>query len=229
MARVLILREEADARRTAADVRARGHEALILPLQCVRPLDPPAGSEPLSGLIVTSAHAAAWAAGRASGSSFPILAVGARTAAALRAHGARNVVTGPGRASDLVALAADMIEGEQPFLYAAGRVRLPDLEEGLAAAGLPFRVAEIYDMVDRAITAEDVAAVLRDGAPDSVLLLSRRQAELFADLRARHGHAFPETLRCLCLSAGIAACLPAGEHAEWPDEPVLARLLDRLG
>lgn len=57
MARVLILRERDEARRTAAALEARGHQPLILPLEAARPLDqgPPQGA--FAGFAVTSARA----------------------------------------------------------------------------------------------------------------------------------------------------------------------------
>lgn len=227
MARVLVLREREDAARTAEALRARGHEPLILPLQEVRRLDPPLGEGPVGGFLATSAHAAPWLARHAAGTGLPVLAVGERTAEALRAAGVADATAGPGRAGELVALAASL-RTAAPLVYAAGRVRLPDLEAGLAAAGVPCRTVEVYDMADRTPGEAELDALTRGGLPEAVLLLSRRQAELFGALTIRRPDVFPSRIRHLCLSEAIAQGLVPERRAEWSARPRLDVLLARL-
>lgn len=225
MARVLVLREPEDGARTAAILRARGHEPLLLPLQVVRPLVPPLGPEPVGGFVATSAHAAPWLAAHATGA--PVLAVGARTAEALRARGISGVIEGPGQAEDLVPL-AEALRSRAPLVYAAGRVRLPDLERGLAARGVAVRTLEVYDMADRRPTDEEIDRVLAGGVPDAVLLLSRRQADLFEALSSSRPALRRLGLRPLCLSQAVAARLDPSRRAEWGARPTLDSLLARL-
>ncbi|WP_279478998.1 uroporphyrinogen-III synthase [Aureimonas sp. SK2] len=229
MARVLVLREAEDAARTADVLRAHGHEPLLLPLQEVRPLDPPLEGGPFGGFLATSAHAAPWLARHAAGTALPVLAVGERTAEALRAAGLPEVVAGPGRARDLPALAARLPSGDAPLVYAAGRTRLPDLEAGLLAADVRFRTLEVYDMVERRPGEDELDRLTESGPPDAVLLLSRGQAALFEALAARRPGLRPAALRHLCLSSAVADGLSPGRVAEWPAEPSLDALLARLG
>lgn len=229
MARVLVLREAEDAARTADMLRARGHEPLLLPLQAVRPLDPPLGAGPIGGFLATSAHAAPWLARHAAGTGLAVLAIGERTAEALRAAGVSQAVAGPGRAADLAALVSRLPLGAKPLVYAAGRVRLPDLEAGLLAAGVPFRTLEVYDMIERRPGENELDRLAAGGPPDAVLLLSRRQAELFEALAARRPALRPAGLRHLCLSEAVAARLQPGSASEWADRPTLSALLARLG
>jgi uroporphyrinogen-III synthase len=227
VARVLVLREPEDGARTAAILRARGHEPLLLPLQVVRPLVPPLGPEPVGGFLATSAHAAPWLAAHATGAGAPVLAVGARTAEALHARGIPDVIEGPGRAEDLVSL-AEALRSRAPLVYAAGRVRLPDLERGLAARGVAVRALEVYDMADRRPTDEEIDRVLSGGVPDAVLLLSRRQAELFEALSSSRPALRSLGLRPLCLSEAVAARLDPSRRPEWGARPTLEDLLARL-
>lgn len=229
MARVLVLREPGDAARTAAMLRRRGHEPMLLPLQAVRPLDPSLGREPVGGFLATSAHAAPWLARHAAATGRPVLAVGERTAEALRDAGVAAVVAGPGRAKDLVPLAASLADGQAPLVYAAGRVRLPDLEAGLDAAGVLFRTLEVYEMIDRRPAADELARLVAGGPPDAVLVLSRRQAELFEDWAPQGDALHRADLRFLCLSEAVAASLRPGRRAEWGARPALEDLLARLG
>lgn len=227
MARVLVLREAEDARRTAERLAARGHEACLLPLQEARALEPPLGAGPVGGFLATSAQAAPWLARHAAGRGLPVLAVGRRTAEALRAAGVADVVAGPGRAADLCALAASLMPSA-PLVYAAGRVRLPDLEAGLEASGVPFRTVEVYDMADRTPGDAELDRLAAGGPLDAVLLLSRSQAELFGALTLRRPGDFPPELRHLCLSEAIARRLSPGRRAEWSARPTLDALLALL-
>nr|WP_281411775.1 uroporphyrinogen-III synthase [Aureimonas phyllosphaerae] len=222
------MREPEDGARTAAILRARGHEPLMLPLQAVHPLWPPLGAEPLGGFVATSAHAAPWLARHATGTGAPVLAVGARTAEALRSKGISEVIEGPGRAEDLVPL-AEALRSQAPLVYAAGRIRLPDLEAGLRARGVAFRTLEVYDMVDRLPADAQVELALTGGAPDAVLLLSRRQADLFEALSTRHPELRAGSIRPLCLSQAVAARLASTRRPEWGARPTLDDLVARLG
>ncbi|WP_168990556.1 uroporphyrinogen-III synthase [Aureimonas flava] len=227
MARVLVLREAEDGTRTAEALRARGHEPLLLPLQTACLLDPPPGGGPVGGFIATSAHAAPWLARHAAG--MPVLAVGARTAEALRGAGLGRVVEGPGRARDLVPMAAALgSKAGAPLVYAAGRLRLPDLETGLRARAVPFRTIEVYGMDDRVPDEAEIDRALAGGLPDAALILSRRQAELFEALAARRAALLHPALRPLCLSAAVAARLRPGRRGEWGERPTLDRLLALL-
>ncbi|WP_416357459.1 uroporphyrinogen-III synthase [Aureimonas phyllosphaerae] len=227
MARVLVLREPEDGARTAAILRARGHEPLMLPLQAVCPLWPPLGQEPIGGFVATSAHAAPWLARHATGTGAPVLAVGARTAEALRSKGVSGVIEGPGRAEDLVPL-AEALRAQAPLVYAAGRTRLPDLEAGLRARGVAFRTLEVYDMVDRLPADPEVDQALAGGAPDAVLILSRRQADLFETLSSRRPELRAPGPRPLCLSEAVAARLDPSRRPEWGARSTLEGLLTRL-
>ena len=208
MARVLVLRPAADAATTAREVEARGHEPQLLPAEEIVTLatSPPQG--PFSGFLVTSAHAVPALAAGFSGSRLKILAVGARTAAALRAAGFDDVTVGLGGAADLVepalALAA---EAHLPLLYAAGRVRTDTLEIALARRSAPLCLWEVYDTRTLDPQPEDIARATAGRAPDAVLLLSRGQVAAYLRLAAR----LPQSAagpRLLCLSARIAEALP---------------------
>ena len=57
--RILVTRPAADAERTAAALRARGHEAIVAPLLSVEFLsDAELGAGPWAAILVTSANAA---------------------------------------------------------------------------------------------------------------------------------------------------------------------------
>jgi uroporphyrinogen-III synthase len=137
------------------------------------------------------------------------------------------VIEGPGRAEDLVPL-AEALRSRAPLVYAAGRVRLPDLERGLAARGVAVRALEVYDMADRRPTDEEIDRVLSGGVPDAVLLLSRRQAELFEALSSSRPALRSLGLRPLCLSEAVAARLDPSRRPEWGARPTLEDLLARL-
>lgn len=230
--RVLVLRDPDGGARTADQLRRRGHTPLLLPLSRIEPLDPEVpGPGRFALVLATSRHAVPWLARRRGriGGGVPAAAVGASTARALREAGWPVALEGEGGAAELLApLAAMVREAGAPLLYAAGRVRLPETEEGLRAGAIPFRLAEAYDTRGRMPPREEVEAL---GRADDALLLSVGQAEGFGRLRALWPDLpalAPE--RLLCLSERIARILPPGAAREVriAPRPRVETLLDML-
>ncbi|MEX6507261.1 uroporphyrinogen-III synthase [Jiella sp. M17.18] len=232
MARVLILREAADAGRTASDLAALGHEPLLLPVEETRSLDDPPPPGRFAGFAVTSARAVPALAAHFPGDARPVFAVGERTAAAARAAGLPHVQAAPGTADAIgqLALATGLEPGDH-LLYAAGRRRTGTLETALTAASLGFAVWEVYAVVPVEPDAAVVRAALGGVPPDAVLILSAGQAEAFGRLAARHPGLFEPLPTLLALSARIAEALPpalAGAARISPT-PRLASLFEWLG
>lgn len=67
----------------------------------------------------------------------------------------------------------------QPLLYLAGRPRGSVFEEGLAAAGIPFRTVDCYEMLPSNIPETMLETALLDTAADVVLLYSSEAARTF--------------------------------------------------
>ena len=161
----------------------------------------------------------------------PVLAVGEATAAALRAAGFTNVQAGRGRAQDLVALAAALPRrAEEAFLYAAGRVRLPDLEAGSAQAALPLRVAEAYDTVPALPSDAELEHARAGGPARGALLLSRGQARAFERFARDAGDVLGEDVALFCLSDAIALELSPqfGKNAIVAEAPRFVSLVDAI-
>ncbi|WP_062017139.1 uroporphyrinogen-III synthase [Aureimonas sp. AU4] len=224
MARFLSLRGKEDASGLADLFAARGHEVVVLPLQEVVTLPAALPQGPFAAVLATSAHAAPWLGCHPELCDLPALAVGERTASALRGAGWRDVRVGAGEAGALVDPAREIVNSRAlPVLYAAGRVRRPETEAAFAAAGLVLRTVEVYDAPLRAPRDREVEALLREGSIDGVLLLSLAQACCFA---AFSGLLRPA--RLLCLSARIRDALPLmlRAAAEVANAPTLAALAE---
>ncbi|MEC5322327.1 uroporphyrinogen-III synthase [Aurantimonas sp. A3-2-R12] len=208
MARVLILRERDEARRTAEALEARGHQPLILPLEAARPLDqePPQGA--FAGYAVTSARAVPALARHFPADPRPVFAVGERTGKAARGAGFPDVRVAGGTAPDIARLAdAAGLSVETALLYAAGKTRTGTLEEAFDAAAIPYAVWEVYEMIRLAPDEAAVASVLGGAAPDAVFVLSAGQAEAFCGLAERLPTLFQPMPAILTLSRRIAEAL----------------------
>lgn len=229
MARVLVLRAEAEAAETSAALAARGHQPLQLPLQEILILDPPLPDGGFAGLLVTSANAVPWARACSGLKGMPVLAVGERTGLALRIAGFTDVAVGEGNGAALAGMALPLVEeAGLPMLYAAGRVRTAGLEDRLSELKIPFTTIEAYDTKPLNPGPREVATVLEGRAPDVVLLLSIGQAKGYAAMVKSYPEGFWPPPRLLCLSDRIAAALP-GElrlTAEISARPGLAALFD---
>ncbi len=108
--RLLVTRPEPDNERTAAELRARGHEVMLAPMLRVEPvIDADLGNGPWAAVLITSANGARAIAShkrRGELTALPVLAVGQASAAAARTVGFTDVTSADGDGGDLARLAA---------------------------------------------------------------------------------------------------------------------------
>lgn len=212
--RLLVTRPEAEAARTAAVLRAAGHEVLVQPMLAIAYETPPANVATPRAILVTSRNAVRallrWPQA-AKWRDVAVFAGGPATAEAARASGFRAVHAAGGGAAALAELIAERVPAaEGTLLYPAARERTGDLDGRLADLG--YRVATIvaYRAEAARALAPAVRSALEAGELDGVLLYSRRTAETFRDLAEGAGLE-PELarLRYYAMSDEVAAALPA--------------------
>jgi uroporphyrinogen-III synthase len=232
--RVALTRPLEDSERTAAALRARGHEVLVAPLMQVEPVN--AGIRPSwAAVIVTSANAPAAIAthpARAALIKLPVFAVGQRSADACREAGFSDVIVAGGNVRDLIRLIVDRrADAAGPLLYLAGEDRAADLIGELTMHGIAAEMAVVYRAVTAPFPAALVAA-LTAGEVDAVLHFSRRSAENYLAGAGQAGIAKQAlAARHFCLSAQIAEPLVAAGAANVaiaarPDEASLITLVE---
>ena len=231
--RIALMRAEDDSEATAAELAARGFEAVIAPAIEIRALPTAPPQERFDALIATSPRAI-WAlseADRARLAPIPLHVAGARAARAAREAGIALI----GEPADAAGALAERLARTSPpgarLLYLAGRDRKPTLEAALAAAGFFVQAVELYAAEAReAWSAREASAV---AGCDGALHYSRRTAALAVGLAARAGLA--ERFRALlhvCLSADVGEPLAADGArrivaAAVPDEAHLLAALER--
>jgi uroporphyrinogen-III synthase len=232
--RLLVTRPEPDNERTAAALRALGHEILIDPLLRIEALaDADLGPAPWSAVLLTSANAARAAAvhpRRSELVALPALTVGFACARAARDAGFAEVFTADGDGNDLARLAAQYLAGSRlSLLYLAGEERARDLAAELAAHGLSVRTVTTYRAAKATSFAAAVRSALMQGRIDGVLHFSQRSAEAYLDC----GRDLIEAALApthYCLSARVAGPLKAAgaariRLASRPDEARLLALI----
>lgn len=229
--RVLVTRPEADSRRTAARLAARGHEPVVAPVTAIVPTLEKPPREEWDALLLTSANAVPALSSLSVGNR-PVLTVGARTAAAAREAGLASVREAGGDAGALAALVREALPPGARLLHAAARDRKDEPEASLRAAGFEVLVWETY----RARAVEEPPDALVEGLRarriDAALHFSRRSAGILVGLVGRAGLLAPfRAVQHLCLSADVAAALgdvgAAVAVAEAPREDALFDALDR--
>jgi uroporphyrinogen-III synthase len=235
--RLLVTRPEAEGERTAARLRAMGHEVWLAPLLRVEPVDDLSfGAGPWAGIAFTSANAV-----RAVSThprlpeliSLVAFTVGARTREAAVAAGFARARSAEGDVEDLARLIAASAATGQPLLYFAGAERAGDLTAALAPSGRAVETVIAY----RARLVSDFDADVRDaiagGRIEAVLHYSARSAAAFLAAAQTAGLAeFVKSAKHFCLSAQIAAPLAAAgaravSIAATPDENALIDLIER--
>jgi uroporphyrinogen-III synthase len=180
--RLLLTRPETDAQRTAAALRALGHEAIIAPLLRIAvTADAEIGPGPWAAILITSANAARAIATHTAVTQFralPVFTVGQRSAQAMAAAGFADVSSADGGVAELAHLAAARVRPGSSLLYLAGEDRSGDLAGDLGVCGFAVQTVVLY----RAVAAECLPRVATEALAtgiDGVLHFSRRSAEAY--------------------------------------------------
>jgi uroporphyrinogen-III synthase len=234
--RLAVTRPHDDSERTAAALRARGHEVLVAPLMQVEPVNA-AIRDSWAAVIVTSANAPgalAVHASRAALIKLPVFAVGQRSADACRQAGFTDVIVAGGNVRDLIRLIVERrADATGPLLYLAGEDRAADLIGELTMHGIAAEMAVVYRAATAPLPPALIAALMA-GEIDAVLHFSRRSAENFL-ARAGEAGITKQALaaRHFCLSAQIAEPLAAAGAANVaiaarPEEASLIALVDAV-
>jgi len=230
--RVIVTRARGDAARTAAALRARGHEALLSPVLEIVSTGVAIDAGGAQALVATSAHAfeTLSRADAARLAQLPLFVVGARTAQAAADAGLPPPRLVAASSFDLAQQIAAAMPGPTRWLYLAGHDRKPDLEAALERQGFPVDVAVTYEARAMDALSEEVRQALAHGDADAVLHFSPRSARLFMDCAARAGLAQQaDGLRHVCISQEAAADLPQGAViAPTPDSAGLFKALEQM-
>ena len=239
--RIVVTRPQRSGERTAAKLEALGHEPVLLPL--FHPIHHgeraiSALSAPLAAIAVTSAEALraldTFEEQLAPHLSKPFFAVGGATAQAAKNTGFGQILTASGDALGLTALVTEhraLLSEGQPLLYLAGRPRGSVFEEGLAAAGIPFRTVDCYEMLPSNIPETMLETALLDTAADVVLLYSSEAARtFFSHASAEKYAAALAAVQFICISRNVLSLVPEifrsnAIAAEEPSEAAMFELL----
>ena len=228
--RVIVTRARGDAARTAAALRARGHEPLLSPVLEIVATGAEIEPREAQAVIATSAHAFAFLpqADAARLAPLPLFVVGARTAKAAADAGLAPPRVIAASALELAQQIATALPAPAHLLYLAGHDRKPDLEAALQAQGHVIDVAETYEARAVEALSPETAQALARGEADAVLHFSRRSAQLFAACAAKAGLATQaEALRHVCISRD-AALIEGAVIAPTPDSAGLFEALEQM-
>ncbi len=227
MKRVLVLRAEEDAQRTAAKLRKMGFAPVVSPVLAVIGLNAAIPPGDYDAILATSAKGMEHAGPPRE--KIPLHVVGAKTAEVARGLGwAPQLVAGNAKA--LLPLLHERYPRPAHFLYIAARDRQRILEDGLATAGHRLTLIETYAAEAAQTLSPEAIAALAAREIAVVLHYSKRSVEIFLALVDKAG--LRQTLAAtehLALSREVAAPLIAlglsPRIAEEPDEAGLLALL----
>lgn len=224
--RIAITRPVEDAMVLKARLEAFGHQTILAPLLAIVPLRGVTLPEaPWQAVAVTSANAlrAAPPAMLEPLRALPIFTVGPQSANAARRAGFADVVEAGGDAAGLanhIAVSRDRAAG--PILYLSGREQAADFAGLLGRSGFAVTRAVLYE----ARPAESLPPDIRDA--EAVVLYSPRSARIWADL-AKHAALDLARIRHFCLSANVAAILPAGSPTIVAMRPTESAMIEAIG
>jgi uroporphyrinogen-III synthase len=235
---ILVTRPETEAPRTTRKLEAMGHRVTIAPLLDIVTQTPPLDVSGVQALVITSrnaVHALTAHPQKDELTALPVLAVGKSTAAAALDAGFRVTLEGNAGGAELAALIADGLDPNAGILlHISGEAIAFDLEQALAPSGFTLRRAIVYRSRPAAALPSAVAASLRAGDLDAVLLMSPRTATAWCALVEAAGLSEKaQSLVHLCLSSGVADAVgslnPSRiEIAVKPNEEEMLALAARL-
>ncbi len=237
--RLLVTRPDPDNQRTAATLRARGHDVMLAPMLRIEAVPgadlgaPSLGAPPWAAVLLTSANGARALAThprRAELLALPVLAVGRASADAARAAGFADVVSADGDVDDLTRLAAARFAGSpSPLLYAAGEDRSGDLAGALSTKRVTVRMVVVYRAAASREFSPEVRGALMQGRIEGVLHFSQRSVEGYmACSRNIQREALAPMHYCLSARAADPLRLAGAariEVAAQPDEASLIALI----
>lgn len=217
--RLLLTRPEADAERTAAALRARGHEVVIAPLLRIEAMaDADIGPGPWAAIIITSANAALAIAAHkrvAELRALPVFTVGERSAQAMHDADFAEVTAAGGNVNDLARLVGQRVKHGALLLYLAGADRSGDLAGELSARRFAVRTVVIYRAIAAVTLPRGAVEALARGI-DGVLHFSRRSAQAYVNAVRAVGlsEAALQKPAHFCLSAQVAEPLTRAGAAD---------------
>jgi uroporphyrinogen-III synthase len=235
--RILLTRPQPQSARTAAALRAAGHEAIEAPLFTIANVyAADIGQGPWSAVAMTSANAAralAMHPRRDEITRLPAVVVGERSAEAARQAGFADVETAGGDLRALAAHFARRVPPPRSVLYLAGADRAGDLGALLAGCGCDVSTVVVYRAVAAGVLPSALAGLLKADSIDAALHFSRRAAVTLLTL-AKAASCLVNVLNCkhFCLSPQVAEVLVQGGAAsvfaaESPDEAALLGLVGK--
>jgi uroporphyrinogen-III synthase len=215
--RVLVLRPEPDAGRTAGKLAEQGFAPIIAPLFAVADADeaPPAG--PFDAALVTSAHGAE-RLGAGASLALPVFAIGAQTARVAAEAGFSEIHIADGDRHSLVELVAGTLPAGASLIAALGRDRHEDWIGELTRRGYRIVIWTAYEAGALSALPEAAREALEGeghgpGGLSSglaILHFSQRGAETFLGLADAAGlGAEARAARHVAISAEVAATLVA--------------------
>jgi uroporphyrinogen-III synthase len=205
--RVLITRPQEDAAPLAAELAARGHEAVVAPLLTVEPRrDAEIDLAGVQALAFTSANGARVFAALSDARDLPVFAVGQSTAEAARAAGFARVESAAGDVAALTTLIAERLGPAAGAVFHGAASHLAgDLGGRLEEKGFTVRRAVLYEAVAAEALAPDLREDLAAGRIDAVLIFSPRTAETFVRLVSDADVASAcRSCDAVCLSPAVA-------------------------
>jgi uroporphyrinogen-III synthase len=212
--RILVTRPAEDAKRQADQLRALGHSPIILPLlEVAFPRLTPLALDGVQGIIVTSRNGLR---GLQANDAFedtktlPLYCVGEGTAELAAELGFVRVITGGGRASELVPVIRHAARpGDGALLYMTGQHLAYDLETPLKQAGFLVPRVICYEAHElHPSRAAKLAEMVRQREIQAIILMSPRMAGIFARIIRRFEvEEEARAITCYCYSEAIANSL----------------------
>lgn len=181
--RVLVTRPQPGSDRTAERLAQAGFHPLALPLTEVKPCrDVSMDVDPDTvAVAITSPNALRLASGNLVDrlSDIPVFAVGKTSARSAENRGLKVAGYANSDALALAALLGRSLNKEARIAYVCGKVRRPEFESEMKAAGFKIQAIETYDSVPVSYSTENLQDILGKDMVAAAVFHSARTAGIF--------------------------------------------------
>ena len=209
-----------------ARLEALGNETMLAPLLMIVPLPGVTiPDERWQAVAITSANAmrAAPVAMLERLRALPMLTVGPQSASAARQAGFTDVQEAGGDAARLAEhIAASRDPQRGPILYLSGREQAADFAGLVSKSGFAVTRIVLYEALPAKVLPPDIREA------EAVVLYSPRTARIWVEL-ARQAALDLASIRHFCLSASVAAILPAGSSIIVAARPTESAMIEAIG
>lgn len=215
--KILLLRPEKQAQSYGQELEELGYAVFKEPILNIETVSKDVPDlHVFQAILITSINALHVLAEAVSDRDMPLYVVGPNTLAAAQRLGFSQIVSGKGRAEDLVGLVGRLRSPDNgPLLYVRGQDVAFDMRQALEKSGFDVKEHVAYAAIPKAALSETLISAIKDKQIQAIPFFSKRSAEAFFECaQAARLTPFLDDIKALCISESVLEYVRSKSGAE---------------